>query len=119
MEHFAPSKTHITFDGEVGRDTSDTVVRTEVILSYAGYLSFIDLTPVKVETTQSWSWIGADHIGPPTLNFFPQSLHSWGTTGPIAGACFTPLFFCLQRNNKKRKAKRVSIYNGENVVSKS
>jgi hypothetical protein len=35
------------------RDTSDTVVRTEVILSYAGYLSFIDLTLVKVETTQS------------------------------------------------------------------
>uniref|UniRef100_A0A0A9CTP0 Uncharacterized protein n=1 Tax=Arundo donax TaxID=35708 RepID=A0A0A9CTP0_ARUDO len=35
--------------------SSDTVVRTEVILSYAGYLSFIDLTSVKVETTQSSS----------------------------------------------------------------
>lgn len=53
-------------------DTSDIVVRTEVILSYAGYFSFIALTFANMESTHSWSWMGADQIGPPMLNFFPQ-----------------------------------------------
>lgn len=81
--------------------TSDIVVRTAEILSYAGYLSFIDLTFARVESTQSWSCIGADHTGPPMLNFFPQSLHSWGTTGPKPGRYLTLLFFITKKEEEQ------------------
>ena len=75
---------------EIG--TSDIVVKTDEIFSYAGYRSFIILTLFNVEETQSKSWMGADQMGPPILNFFPQSEHSWGTAGPNPGAYLTLLF---------------------------
>ena len=72
--------------------TSETVVNTAQILLKAGYRSFIDFTSARIELTHSISWIGADHMGPPTLYFLPQSLHSWETTGPNPGRYLTLVF---------------------------
>ena len=57
----------------------------------------MDFTLFNIEVTHSGSCIGADHIGPPMLYFFPQWLQSCFTTGPIAGRYLT-LLFCQKQN---------------------
>lgn len=75
-----------------------------------------------MEFTHSWSWMRPDHRGPPILNFFPQSLHNWGTTGPNPGRYLTLLFWrwtgdqdtdaiskqCTNRNCQKQENKAIT-----------
>lgn len=76
--------------------------------------------------------MGADQIGPPILYFLPQSLHSWGTTGPNPGRCLKLLFYIqkwgerlshahpnynlIQQQVKILKYKKLNIYTLDTVL---